>query len=260
MLRNLIENITLTPQEKVVMEYIEQNPDCVLNNNATELAKLIFVSPPTIIRLVRKLGFQRYVDFQIAYSKEYTLSQKMESVVIDEESSLNDIMTILPEIYQHVYLETKNLTNKEAFVRVINYVLQAKQIDFYANDNNYSEAQSACLKLNSLGFRAQAFNAVNEHYIDILNPKETVCFVLSHTGKNKSMIETAYYLRKKHFRVVAITGFVNSALELICNESLFIDLNLHDLPREMLLYGTAIHYLLDILVVSVALKKRNVKK
>lgn len=59
------------------------------------------------------------------------------------------------------FLETQHLVKKEAFVRTLNYMIQAKQIDFYANDNNYSEVQSACLKLNTLGIRAQAFNTLS---------------------------------------------------------------------------------------------------
>ena len=147
MIKELFETITLTPQEKNVVQYIQEHPECLLNINAKELAKLTYVSSPTIIRLSKKLGFTGYHDFQLTYVQEYMLHQKNLSSRLTKESSIDDVIQILPQIYDQVFHETKNMIQKEAFVRTINYMLQAKQIDFYANDNNYSEVQSACLKL-----------------------------------------------------------------------------------------------------------------
>ena len=49
MIKELFETITLTPQEKNVVQYIQEHPECLLNINAKELAKLTYVSSPTII-------------------------------------------------------------------------------------------------------------------------------------------------------------------------------------------------------------------
>ena len=99
---------------------------------------------------------------------------------LTKESSIDDVIQILPQIYDQVFHETKNMIQKEAFVRTINYMLQAKQIDFYANDNNYSEVQSACLKLNTLGIRAQAFNTLSQHYVDTFQPQDVLSLSLIH--------------------------------------------------------------------------------
>ena len=137
-------------------------------------------------------------------------------------------------------------------------MLQADQIDFYANDNNYSEVQSACLKLNTLGIRAQAFNTLSQQYADSINPQKVLSFVVSHTGKNQTMVNAAYYLRKKRARVIAITGKLDPTLELICNESLYIDSSSHHLASGMMLYGLSIHYILDILIASIIVKKGKI--
>ena len=200
MIKELFETITLTPQEKNVVQYIQEHPECLLNINAKELAKLTYVSSPTIIRLSKKLGFTGYHDFQLTYVQEYMLHQKNLSSRLTKESSIDDVIQILPQIYDQVFHETKNMIQKEAFVRTINYMLQAKQIDFYANDNNYSEVQSACLKLNTLGIRAQAFNTLSQHYVDTFQPQDVLSFVVSHSGKNQTMVDAAYYLRKKRSR------------------------------------------------------------
>ena len=174
---------------------------------------------------------------------------------LNKDSHINDIIQILPKIYKHVFLETQHMIRKESFVRTINYMLQAKQIDFYANDNNFSQIQSACLKLNTLGIRAQAFNTINQGYVDSFQPQDVLSFVVSHSGKNQTMVDVAYYLRKKRVRVIAITGKIDPTLELICNESLYIDSSSHHAPSNIMLYGLSIHYVIDILVTALAIRK-----
>lgn len=259
MIKQLFQTTKFTPQEQAIVHYIQEHPDCILHTNAKELAHKAYVSPPTVIRFVKKLGFEGYLDFQLTYTKEYMIHENHKVPHITQESSIDDIINSLPDIYQKVLLETKHLVRKESFVRTINYMLQAKQIDFYANDNNFSQIQSACLKLNSLGIRAQAFNTISQSYVDTFSPQDVLSFVVSHSGKNQTMVDAAYYLRKKRARVIAITGKVDPTLELICNESLYIDASSHQAPGNIMLYGLSIYYIIDILVTSLCIKKGKLK-
>ncbi|MCI9048819.1 MAG: MurR/RpiR family transcriptional regulator [Coprobacillus sp.] len=255
MINELFLTTKLTPQEQAVASYIQNNPHCILKYNAKELAQKSYVSSPTIIRLVKKLGFKGYLDFQNTYIQEYMMYEDNKFERLNKDSHINDIIQILPKIYKHVFLETQHMIRKESFVRTINYMLQAKQIDFYANDNNFSQIQSACLKLNTLGIRAQAFNTINQGYVDSFQPQDVLSFVVSHSGKNQTMVDVAYYLRKKRVRVIAITGKIDPTLELICNESLYIDSSSHHAPSNIMLYGLSIHYVIDILVTALAIRK-----
>ena len=57
MIQDLMENVKLTPQEQNIVSYIEQHPKEVMKLNAKELSEKIFVSPPTMNRFIKKLGF-----------------------------------------------------------------------------------------------------------------------------------------------------------------------------------------------------------
>lgn len=256
MIHDLLKITSFTHQEKTIVQYIQNNPESILNHNAKELAKLIYVSSPTMIRFTQKLGFKGYQDFQLTYVKEYMLLKKNQVKTLSKESTIGDVITSVPTIYSQVIEETRHMIQKETYVRTINYMLQAKQIDFYANDNNYSQVQSACLKLNSLGIRAQAYNTLNHNYVDSLNSQDVLSFVVSHTGKNKTMVDAAYELRKKRVRVIAITGPLDPTLKLICNESLYIYSSTNESIKEMFSYGISLNYILDILIMGVAIKKK----
>lgn len=178
---------------------------------------------------------------------------------ITKDSHVSEILDTLPLIYQHVFTETQKLTKTDTFIRTVNYMLQAKQIDFYANDNNYSEVQTIALKLNSIGIRAQVFNTINTVYLEHINPQETLAFVVSHSGSNKTMIDAAYALRKKRIRVIGLTGRLSQDLELVCNENLYIDAYSHHLPHSIMLYGLSILLFLMFYILLYILKRLNKK-
>lgn len=257
MLQELFLTTKLTTQEKKVIDYIMENPQSIFDLNAKELSQKTNVSSPTIIRLTKKLGFKGYSDFQLSYVQEYTLNHQVTYTPLTANSNIHDVIETLPEMYFQIINGTKNMIKKEPYVRTMNYMLQAKQIDFYANDNNYAQVQSACLKLNSLGIRAQAFNTINQSYVDSSLPQDVLAFVVSHTGRNQTMVDAAYMLRKKRIRVIAITGILDPTLELICNESLYLYTQLYDSPKELLTYGFSLTYILDILVMGLSIKKRR---
>lgn len=119
-------------------------------------------------------------------------------------------------------LYNKRIDKKETLNRIINQLCHIKWIDFYASDLNFPRVQSCCLKLNNLGIHAQAFNTFNGYYISNLNTEDCVSFIVSHTGKNPTMLEIAYELRKKNLHTVAITSKIDKDLELVCNESLYL--------------------------------------
>ena len=98
MIQDYIQHIKLTPQEKPIVSYIQEHPESVLQHNAKELSKLVYVSPPTMIRFVKKLGFQGYHDFQMTYSQEHMMFNETRDRRIDQNSSIPEIINILPDI------------------------------------------------------------------------------------------------------------------------------------------------------------------
>lgn len=243
----------LTFQEQAIASYILNNPDCILENNAKELAKLTFTSSSTIVRFCKKLGYQGYPHFQLQYTKEYSLELQYHNHLVTKDMLVKEVIDVVDNLYHYVVEETKNMLSKETLVRVVNYMLQAKKIDFYASDINYSRIQSMCLKLSTLNIQAQAYNALNQSYLRSVHPKDCLSFVVSHSGKNSSMIDIAYALRKQNVTTIALTSNIEHSLALVCNESLYMfscDDDLHAIQ-----YGLSLEYLLDVLYSCLVVKK-----
>lgn len=255
MIAEKIKVYSFTSQEQALADYINSNPECILENNAKELAKLTYTSSSTIVRFAKKLGFTGYPAMQLQYTKEYTIKNQYHNYTVTKETPIKEVVDVVENLYQYVMQETKQMISKDVLVRIINYMLQAKKIDFYASDINYSRIQSMCLKLSTINIQSQAYNALNENYISSINPKECLSFVISHSGKNKSMIDIAYRLRQHNITTIALTSNIDHSLSLVCNESLFMfssDDSLHAIQ-----YGLSLEYLLDIIFTCLVSKKKH---
>lgn len=249
-----LSSLKLTKIEEEIKAYILANPSCVTNKNAKELAEEIEVSSASVVRFSQKMGYHGYPDFQIAYIKEYML-QNEKDYKLDKYSNMEMILDTIPAIYSHMIKMTKNLNDSDTFLKVIHAMREASQIDFYANDNNYLQVQSACLRLNMSGIRAQAFNTMNNDYIFSQMPENAIAFVVSHTGKNKTMLEVAAALRMRKIKVFALTGTNDLSLQKICYESLYLYRKEDEIERKNLTQSISLAYVLDSLLLGLFLGK-----
>lgn len=255
-LQQLMETTNFTYQEQAIVEYIVKNPELILELTAKNLAVRTYTSSATIIRFCKKLGFKGYPDFQLNFAKETTYLRDETITKLSKNLSSVEVSTFVENLYIDTIQQTKELMNKDSLNRIVNLLVHIKKIDFYASDINFSRVQSTCIKLNNLGIHAQVFNVLNEFYISTLNAKDSISFVVSHTGKNPTMLDAAYQLRKRNVKTIAITNKVNKDLELICNESLYVYFSSNG-SLSALQYGLSLEYILDTIYACLIVKKES---
>lgn len=210
----------LTTQEQHIVDYILNNPTIVFEKTAHELAKLTLTSPSTIVRLCKKLGTSGYPDFQLKLALDYR--QHEEVAVRQNIDQIHHPIELIPAIYDQAIVETKRMLDHNTLHTIVNWIKQANRIDIYGSDANYYIAQQACAKWNESGITAIAQNTINHHYLS--HPHldiTTLSFVISHTGKNRSMLEIAQALKDKQMRVIAITADHYAPLAKISDYALY---------------------------------------
>src|SRR5699024_9538517 len=92
-LENKYSNV-LSANEKSILHKIEENVEFVTDSTLSELAKIVYSSPTSLHRLVKKIGFDGYIDF--IYSIEKELCDKSQPDFYTNQSNyfintLNDI-------------------------------------------------------------------------------------------------------------------------------------------------------------------------
>lgn len=221
LIKKMKYSYNLTSQEQYIVNYILENPTVVFNATANELAKLTFSSSSTIVRLCKKLGLKGYPDFQLKLALEYKQDGKAEKKDTDFSETKSSIygIDLVPGFYERAFTETRRMFNHASLEHIIEWLRTAERIDVYGVDINYYIAQQACAKWNEVGMMAVAYNSANQHYLtNLKNTSSTISFVISHTGRNKAMIDIAKRLQNNHMKVIGITGSRDSALAKLCDE------------------------------------------
>lgn len=256
MIIQLLKNYTnFTYQEKMIADYIIENPNCIFENNAKELGYKVYASSSTIVRLTQKLGYKGYPDFQLNYIRENSNIRTADFPTPLVDTPIKSIPDYMAGYYDYTIKETKSMLSKESLVRIVNVIMNKKRLDFFASDINYCYIQAMCLKLNTLGIQAQAFNTINALYLRNMNPKETVTIIASHSGNNAALLEIANMLKKRKIPIIALTGRNNPELENLSNESLYISSSNGEL--DSIEYGLSLEYLLNVLFAAIAQKTKK---
>lgn len=238
-----------TYQESAIADYILTNPVCILDMTAKELADSTFSSSSTIVRFCKKLGFTGYPAFQRQYAREYGTKEQFNEKILLSNVTLEKAPGVLDNLYQYVIKETQLLLDNDTLRKVTNMLLSAKKIDLYGSDFNYFALQTMALNLSNIQKPVQTFNCVNNFYISILNPGDTVSLIVSHSGKNPAMMRIACELRKRHIPTIALTNSVEDSLKNLCDYTLYVFTSDEHSRIGSLQWTISVNYVLQILYV-----------
>lgn len=244
-----------TSAEQVVAEYILNHIYKLQELTAEELAENTTTSKATISRLCRKLGARSYRDMKVrimAEANEYAHIQNLlRDDPVNEKSSYEDIINVIPSLYEAAILHMKTKLDKVTVIRVVQKMKAAEKIDIYATGNAKNIAQAFAFKMMTLGKECGVYDGLNEHYIMADGKrKEKVVLVLSMRGNNRSIINIARKLKKQGYYIVGIGGHHNEELRGYCAEYITVRVPKELLSLEILSSHTAFTYVMDVLFAS----------
>ncbi|MGG1593783.1 MurR/RpiR family transcriptional regulator [Terribacillus saccharophilus] len=237
----------LTTQEKHIVDFILRDPSIIFSNSAKQVAQLTYTSSPTVVRLCKKLGTKGYPDFQLKLALELGKQTKPDKVPEADDNAFTEMDSILT-FYDKALTETRKLLSENLLHNVMERIIQADSIDIYGMDTNYNTAQQASASWNEIGFKSNAFNSINHHYLNQMNKdRNVVSFIISHTGRNKAMIDAAEILQKQDQYCVSISGTSDSPLAKYCDANLTAYV-LHNQPEvNKIIYTLSTKYIFDVL-------------
>jgi DNA-binding MurR/RpiR family transcriptional regulator len=119
----------LSPKLRVVAKLILDKPNGVATMSMRAFAKEAGVTPPTMIRLANRLGFERYVDFRRVFQNAVT------NLDFDQQASLLQ--------------ESAILSGESAVIGRLSEAVQANVNTFYRHIDLESLSKAADLILNS---------------------------------------------------------------------------------------------------------------
>ncbi len=224
---NRIKNIRqqLTSAERRVADWVIENPNSVINRTLADIASVVDVSEPTIVRFCRSIGTSGFRDFKTRLTQHLAVT---EHVVHADVSAEDDAEQIIAKVIGRSVKEligVQQRLNASAVEKVVEALISVSRIDFYGIGASGFVVADAQNKFFRLGIPCNAYNDSPTilQAASITNPEYAVV-VVSKTGSSKTVIEAAQTAVALGAKVIAITS-PGSALADIAPQNLLVDIN-----------------------------------
>lgn len=207
--------LTYTDTEKKIATFILNSGKSVANMRSGELAEKIGVSQSTIIKFVKKLGFNGFMDFKVRLSESYGREEHVTPLKHDDislEDSMEDVAkAIVSESVTALLKSYENMrfSNIEESIELIN---TSKRIFICGKGSSALPAQDLAEKLIKLGFTVLWYYDLETMEVASLTVNEEDVFVsFSFSGETRSITRILKNAKKRGAKVVAITKNINSS-------------------------------------------------
>lgn len=256
-----------THSEIIISDYILSNTDLFFELSAEELAKTTFTSKATVIRMCKKFGsdIKNYQDLKLRLLSEITEKNSIIDITklkpVDTESTYDNIINMIPQLYTAVSMNTKLHMNKKDICGIINKMSSAKQIDFYGLGASFYIAQEAAFRYQALGCECNAYTVINEDY---LNNKgylsSTISILICLRNENEIIAKFAKMLKKSGSYVIGLVVEENHDIDHICHNTLKIYYKDIKSNLESTMKSVGVHYVLDLLYALTYSQKMKLKQ
>lgn len=232
----------LRKSEKQAADYILAHMEEAAKLSLDRLAHCAGVSQPTVLRMLRALGFDGYKGFRYQLVAELArlhpgqdqADQPMYGYTLSRQDTLEEIPVKMTATTQRMMEETlKNFSGK-TYRKVIGKLKNARMIDIYSVENSEVTALDLLTKLLYLGLPCRHFS---DYYFQRISAgsltPDDVAVGISYSGESRDTVDVMRTAQKAGACTIVITNFRDSTIAkyadiLICTS------------QEQLFYGNAI--------------------
>ena len=202
-----------------ILEHLEQIPDLPIDR----LAKEAQVSQPTVLRMLKALGYKGYRDFRYRLVAELAKSGKrsedagqprlMYGYTLDKKTGLEEIPGNITMTTERMLEETlKNFPGK-TYKRGVEALRNARIIDIYSVENSEVVAVDLLTKLLYLGLPCRHFTDCYLQQIAAGQLTERdVAVGISYSGESKDTVDAVRAAKRSGACTVAVTNFKDSTI------------------------------------------------
>ena len=245
-IEELSKKIKLTETEKEILEYMVENLDILPKLSSRKLAEKTYTSPTTIVRFVKKLGYQNYNDFK------YNIISKLKNS--DEESQINvheealSVLNKVEKMQKEAMNDFKNKISLETFQEIIEACNQYQYIDIIANDCNAILGKYALHYLSSLGKMVRVYHETNQQIYASMNvPHDHLVIIISKYALHETLLNCALTLKRRHIKTIAITNHQENTLAKRCDYVIPVSFYTNRDAFDELQFHMTVKYIFDCL-------------
>lgn len=241
----------LTDREQDIRNYLLNNPEQIFKMSSRELGEATFTSAASVTRFCQKLGCKGYPDFKMRFISELKsekLGQNQEKIAFSERENLVTIVQKVTEIQRKSLEETEKELSLMQLMRIRAMLHQAEYVDFYAYDINIHSAEYGCSQLFHAGKIAHVYSETNLQGLHaLMQLKNHLAILISHTGENTRLVEIAKLLRQNHTKTIIITTGKERTLAKLGDEFLYAYSSVCMDEFGTASFASSVKYILDLI-------------
>lgn len=199
----------LNPTEKEIINYILKNKKIIKNKKIRELASELFVSPNTIMRMCKKLGYSGYSEL-----KYEILEEKKETLKKMTPTENNNLIERLQK--------TISLNSFSRISEVVDSIFEKRIIYFYGLGLSRYSILSFSKKLHYLGKVCIVPDDRDSARIIFQGmTSDDLLFLVSCSGEHSDLKEFGYVAKSNGSKLITLTGLSQNPLIEISDYPLF---------------------------------------
>ena len=242
----------LRKSEKLVGEFVLQDPKSVITMKTAEASKAIGISEPTLIRFCKALGFSGYQEFKINLSQQLAADDYFVMYEIEEDDSIHELCEKVFDTTISEILNVRSQINQNILEESIETLANANRVEFYAFGGSAPVAMDAQHKFFRLKIPSSFITDPHIQFMSANSLNENdVVVAISQSGTTSALVNSVKILRKAGVKVIGIMPG-NTPLANICNYPLTINVgenNRISKPNTSRIAYTAV---IDVLTMGVA--------
>jgi RpiR family transcriptional regulator, carbohydrate utilization regulator len=202
----------LPDAERRVAEVLLAAAGEAIHQSVGQLAARAGVSPATVVRLSRRLGYEGFAALKIAVAQEAGSVNQFghPAAAVDASSALH--LQVMAADAQSIRGAAQSV-DARAFARTQTAIAGAREVLFAGVGGSAALAALAAFRFSALGVRASASaDALTQHLRAGTLGEDGVCVAISHTGESRDTIEAVTTAGQAGAATIGITSFAGSPL------------------------------------------------
>ena len=257
---NLLEDIqsrleSLNKSERKVAEAILRDPTAATRYSIAALARAADVSEPTVNRFCRGFSATGFPDFKIRLAQSIATGTPYIGQNVEPDDTVAEFADKIMLSTIASLDKARQALDPKALATAIDYLIQAKQINFFGMGGSASVALDAQHKFFRFNIPVMSYDdALMQRMVAAGSNVGDVIVLLSYTGRTRETVDIAQLARANGATVIGITN-PDSPLAEICTVVLGVTAP-EDTEVYMPMSSRIIHLtVIDILATGVTLKR-----
>lgn len=210
------QSASMPASMRAIADAVLQDPERAAEGSAADLADRARVSPATVSRFARHLGFPSYADLQRSMTRAVERGIAVHAEIHAGVGVDDDVATVIAKVTEDVravMTDTRAALDPTALSDTADAIVRARRVVLYGVGASGIVARDLHLKLERIGIPSSiAEDPHNALTLASVIGHDDVMLLVSHSGTTTESLEVATQAKLNEATVIAVTGHAHAPL------------------------------------------------